>query len=60
MKVFNWQTIKKYSNYVGDSYTHIKQPVNEETVKSVINAFFTINNLIKEANKRYERAIANK
>jgi len=57
MKKFNWQTIKKYSNYIGDSYTHMKQFIDEKAVKSMIGAFFTINKLIEEANKRYERTI---
>jgi len=51
---FSWEERKRYSDYVGDSYTHAKMQIPKNYLK-ILDYFFEINKMIKGANERYER-----
>jgi hypothetical protein len=52
MKQFSDKEIKKYVEYVGDSYTHARLMVPKNILK-IMDYFYEINKMVEEAQKRY-------
>jgi hypothetical protein len=53
MRKIAWKKIKKYSDYIGDSYTHARIGINQKDLEGIWDCFFKINQLIEESNKRF-------
>ena len=51
---FDYKAVKKYVDYVGDSYLHVSRPTPKSVLK-IMDHFFEINKMIEEANERYEK-----
>jgi len=55
MERFDFKTVKKYVDFIGDSYTHALQKVDKRKAMRIMDLFFEINKLIDEANERIEK-----